>query len=451
MRKFIKVLIVLNYFFTANQSIATTYYFQQSNNSLQKELMTGDSHFTYTFYLTTNGQSEETFEKDLTRIKVFRNKSNPTMWVENRTKYGYLYLKYRLAGKQWENTESSFRKYRNFFKDDFDEICSPLPSKKNQIDISAVSTSLEKQNFSNLIFEKNCHEKLNEREFNILAASTYMLLTADANALALVKDPKILSCVTLQGKESRIRNPFHDLQKKTSGIIENSKSIDEVRDNNLIPFPISCDFDGKARNACGTVIEGKKVKISLDARCLKENSDQKKVISLFMHEFAHTVRSPKSLSETQVQELEKGSCNPKDVVFTNADEINISANKVIAGENSKQTGAKTIAGDVINPYTAFVENPQAPAPSQGERIATNSATNPTTNASRPVDLTATNSQRSVASVRAPTISGSSYSVNANIPTFQQQAQYQNVKAYVDNSIGVVAKKIAPIVSYVERP
>jgi len=435
--------------FIANQVFAKKFYSQSSITSNSQTDLIGDLNFSYNFNKDKN-KSTERFEKDNLSITITREPTSANLWIEKKTRYGFLILKYKNYGSTWKNNQATFRRYTTLFKD-MGEDCSTSPIQKNQNDLATITKETQKQRFAQLFFEKNCSEKLSEPEFSHLIDATYTLFKGTQDTLESIKDPQIAKCTKIQSREGPLFIPFQDMRAKVSLLLDESTKPDDIINNSSVPFPISCEFNLKSSKSCGTTTEGIKDKIRLNVNCLKESGNriQQKSQEAILHEFSHTIRKPMDPSEKQIRDLEKGNCNPQDVVFAGDKETNISKDKVVAAENSKQSGAKTIAGDVVNPYSAFVETPQAPSASQGTRIATNAPA--ATEVSDTSIASRTSTQRSVASVGTFANTASSFSVNTNIPTMQQQAQYQNVKAYVDASVGVVAKKIAPIVSYVESP
>lgn len=444
---------------------AANYYYQTNSNGPQSDLILGDSSFSYSLS-HHQGASEETFEKGLTRITVLRRKNNSTMWVEHRTKLGFLTFKYKVSAENWDNTEITFRRYSTYYKGILGagNNCSAPPAEKNKNDIAELAKNPEKTNFKNLMFDQSCTEKLSPQEFDNLVNATYYILNEDFGA---TQAPPVMACIGGQEDQSLISKPFSQLRAKVSGLVSNSNSILDIKKDTSNPFPIYCNFDGREKNLCGAAKEGQKTKIDFDARCLKGNSANKeKTIALFMHEFSHTLRLPKSekekqlvpLNEGQVQKIDNGICNPKppDVLFVGIGETDASKNKVIAEENAKSTGAKKLASDVANPYSSFAERATTTTATQTTAVAANDTTSGAIEVgggSRGSGSSSTSyQQRNIASTSSVnTGAGSSYSVNTSVPTLQQQAQYQNVKTYVDASVGVVAKKIAPIVSYVESP
>jgi len=458
MRIFTRLFLTLLYTFSVNHAFAAKYYYQNTPDGINGNLILGDSSFSYS--LTKHqDSSEEYFEKGLTRVTVVRNNVNATMWIEQKTKTGFLTFKYIATGKRWDNTGITFRRYSSFYKGAMKDECAPVPSTKNLEDIAAVGKSSELQNFANLMFEKSCQEKLTPQEFNNLVNNTYALLVGD---LGLLKEPRIISCIKGQGEESKIRAPFNRLREKVNHLVAQSNSIEDIKKDPSAPFPIACDFDGKEKKLCGVASEGLKTKINFDASCLKgQGANKEQAISLFMHEFTHTLRFPKSenskqllpLSEKQVQQIEAGNCNPKDILFANVGETDLGKNTTIAKENAKSTGAKTLAGDVANPYSSFAERATTPAATQTTNIAANETSSGAIETNeRSGSSGAATQQRNIASTNAFNVgTNSSSSSKYSVPSIQQQAQYQNVKTYVDASIGTVARKIAPIVNYVENP
>jgi len=458
----VKKISVLNifflFFFTANQTLAANFYFEKLNSRTNEQVISGDLSFTYSL-VRSEQNAKEIFEKDNLRIYTTRKSDKiSSMVVEKKTRFGFLYLKYKNSGENWENTAVTFRKYQTFFKDFSKENCATeMPATKNRNDLLAIAQNTPKQNFADLFFDKNCSDKLSTEEFNQLVAGTYNVLGDSEDALEQLLSPRIVSCVQIQNRNSALFLPFRELRNKLSLSMKSpSASPAEVKNNTLLPFPISCEFDKKNEQKCGVTQEGLKTKINLNVACLKKGSKGIKETAqeIIIHEFAHNLKQPRSFSESEILASEKGLCPQKngaktDIIFPNAGETDVSKNAVIAKENAKSTGANKIAGDVINPYNSFAERSATPAATQATTIAAKTSSSDTAEVSG--GNTAAQQRSIASSTHQNTISGSSYSVNTNIPTFQQQAQYQNVKAYVDTSIDVVAKKIAPIVSYVESP
>lgn len=453
--------------FTANQAFAVNFYFEKVNNKSNEQVILGDLNFTYSF--DRDGiKSKEIFEKDSLRIYVERVKDrNSAMVVEKKTRLGNLYLSYKANGNSWENTGVSFRKYKTFYKDIANNECTPnTPTTNNKIDITTISQGIskDKESFASIIFEKSCAENLSKDEFSHLVDGTFKILNGSYEELGKYSNPQILACVQISGKTGQLYLPFKALRKQVELALNSpNASIDEVRANTLTPFPITCNFNEKASQKCGATQEGPKNKISINTACLKKDPKklQEKAQETIIHEFAHTIRSPKSFTEDDVKGFEKGHCDTAmdvslgfGVTSVSQGETDLSKNKSVAEANAKSTGAKTLAGDVANPYSSFTE--RATTPPQATTVATNDSSSGAIEvgggSKESVSSYSATQQRSIASTNSMNASSSSnYSVNTSIPTLQQQAQYQNVKSYVDTSVGVVAKKIAPIVTYVESP
>ncbi|WP_413289902.1 hypothetical protein [Bdellovibrio sp. HCB337] len=452
--------IKLNFFFlilfTANQTFAAKFYFKVEGHNSGYSLLTGDLNFSYSV-TKIDSSSQEAIEMGLTRITIHRNAKDSTMWVEQRTKNGFLYLTYQNAGNDWEQKQVSFRKYQTHFKDD-DDTCEVPPLVKNQDDMGSVANSLLPQNFSSVVFEKNCAEKLTKEELETFSNSMYILLAGDRDVLATLKEPPSLRCLDKQAQSSSpLFHPFEKLRGEVDLLTKSAESTDDVKKNVSTPFPISCDFDGSKHKKCGRTQEGQKAKISVDVECLKKDPKMFRVNvhKMFIHEFTHNVRSPKAISEAQAQQIDKGICSldKTQALFGNAKEINLSKDNVIKKLNSEQTGAKTIAGDVANPYASFAET-ESLAPTQPSNTTTASNDLPSRNEGiRNTGLGSTNSaQRSIASIdtfNSP--SNSKSSSKTSTPTIEQQAKYENTKSYVKNSVDAIAKKIAPYARYVETP
>lgn len=455
--------------FTVNQAFAAGFYFENVNTKSNEQVIIGDLGFSYSFS-RTGKISKEIFEKDSLRVYIERGREkSSSMVLEKKTRLGILYLNYKSNGESWKNTGISFRKYTTFYKDSADDQCTANTSSKNQKDLLLISQGTSKENFANLFFEKSCAENLSREEFNDLVDGTYKVLNSSNDELGLMKTPQIITCVQPGGKTGQLYWPFQTLRNQVALTLKGStKSIDEVRANKLTPFPISCDFKGKDSQKCGASEEGLKNKISLNTSCIKKDSKkiQEKVQETIIHEFAHTVREPKMFSESDVKNFENGNCNPKegslvDVGFTDAGVTSVSykeadgsKNTAVAEANAPKTGAKTLPADVANPYSSFTE--RATTPTQTTTVASNDTSSSATEVGDGNTFSGSSSrsvqQRSIASTSSVnTTSNSSYSVNTSVPTLQQQAQYQNVKTYVDASVNTVAKKIAPIVNYVESP
>lgn len=452
-----KYKIILNLFFlilfSANQVFATQFYYQASKT--RPELFIGDLNFSYSF-LKNEKSSDEIIESGLTRIIVQRSTKDATMWIERKTRLGFLYLKYKNVNQTWENSSISFARYNTFFKDDGDDSCSVPPPIKNKIDLADIVKSTEIANFGQLFFEQNCSKKLSEEEFKKLTEAIYKVVGADKDTLASLKKPEILRCVKDQGQQSDLYAPFKTMRNQVTLQIKNAENSTQIQNNKSLLIPVSCDFDGSKTSQCGKTQEGLKTKISIDVSCLKKSPEKFEELAqeIFVHEFAHTIRKPKIVSEKQIRENEKGNCEYKDFLFTGNTETDLTKNDVVKKLNSEQTGTKSLTGEVVNPYSSFAERATTPTAAQNTNVASNessSGTTEVTGGSGSSGLIA--QQRNIASTNTFNVGSSSTSSTSNysVPSIQQQAQYQNVKTYVDASVNTVAKKIAPIVSYVESP
>ncbi|MBS1969879.1 MAG: hypothetical protein JSU04_06205 [Bdellovibrionales bacterium] len=442
--------------FTAHQAFAANFYYKNTRNATSNVFITGDLNFSYNFTKTRNG-SRETVEKNAIRIVVDRTSHESIMWVEKRTKLGFLKFKYVANKSIWENTGITFRPYEKFNKDLDDETnsCTVPPAIKNQNSLLDIYNNQKMPKFEQLFFEKDCLEKLGQKNFDALSVAAYEILAASEDTLEAIREPPILSCTQKQSANSLLFSPFTSLRAKVGNLLSETDSKDAVKEKINNPFPINCSLTPSTSDVCGITEEGIKTKIHLNVACLTKNPDKfrEKAQEAIVHEFAHTVRDPDPFKEKQIKEFEKGNCNPMDVMFVGNREIDESKNKFIADENAKSTGAKTLAGDVANPYSSFAERATTPVTNQGTAVAANDTSGATEAAggnNYSGSSSTTVQQRSIASLGTVNTSSSS-SVNTKLPSLQQQAQYQNVKTYVDASVNTVAKKIAPIVSYVESP
>lgn len=435
----------------ANFAFAANFYLKKIDHSSVPSIYLGDSTFSYEFSRSKD-ISQETFTRNLTKIKIERGNGRATMLIEQKTRTGLLYLTYVYKESNWENSKITFRKYSRFFK--YLSVDGPVcetqtPTKNNQADINSVNQSLEKDIFSVIAFDKGCHDKMGD-DFKNLVDATYALLYPEKFDSPV--EPKIINCIQNQGANGMLFAPYNTAKEKILLALRNPDKENALSNDSSVPFPISCDFKSTDPRHCASLTENKKDKISLDVNCLtrSKNAFRKNSQETVMHEFAHSAK----FSEKQISEFEKGNCNPMDIMFVPAPETDISKNKIIAEENAKSTGAQKIAGDVANPYSSFAERATTPAAAQTTNIASNESSSGATEvAVGSGSSSVVAQQRSIASTNAFNVSPSNTSSNSNysIPSIQQQAQYQNVKTYVDASVNTVAKKIAPIVSYVESP
>src|SRR5437868_12474210 len=111
-KKILQIIFLILFF--ANQTFASSFYFKKDISKASVAIFVGDSNFSYS-YEQGSLESHEIFEQGLTRIIVDRQKHESTMLVEQRTKHGYLFLNYKSNGKDWKNTQVSFRAYEVFF------------------------------------------------------------------------------------------------------------------------------------------------------------------------------------------------------------------------------------------------------------------------------------------------------------------------------------------------
>lgn len=428
------LLLSFQFFFFANYTFAANFYFESSQQNLVRHIVSGDLNFSYVLTKTSNG-SKEVFEKNLTRFIVDRQQKTATMWIEQRTKYGFLLLEYKPSGKSWENTQITFRKYESFFKDNALSCNSP-PSQKNQMDVGNISNVLEKKNFANLFFENNCTKSLSQEEYQALIDSTYTILKEDTAIIEDMKEPLAIACVKPTSLSNPLYTNFKTLRHKTLLLLKNSTGPNDIKNDPSTPFPISCEFKGQSKNKCGSIEEGPKTQIRINASCLKKDPKKLHTIAqgIILHEFAHTIREPERFTEKQIDEIDRGRCSPPNILVTGPQEVDLSKEKVIQQINSQQKGTKTLAGDVVNPYSSFIE----PANARADQNVVAAVRAP---ANTLAATATTTTEGAVPSLAARTTS----------PSPSQQAQYYSVKASVDKSMGVISRKIAPIVAYVESP
>lgn len=469
MKQKIKNSLFILTFVTANQVFAAKFYFEAYNNKKIQNVIIGDLDFSYTFEKSSE-QSTEVFQRGLTQITIVRSENGSSMLVEQKTRFGFLSLKYKNVGNNWENNQVSFRPYNVFFMivragSTANAVpvspvgsCERPPPDKNKNDIGLVSTDLRKQNFSNLFFDKNCAEKLTAKEFEDLTGSAFTLFADDNLALGKLTKPIILQCVQGNAFNSPIYNPFRTLRGQVQLILDDpSSSMNNIQKKTSSLFPISCDLEGKA---CGQTKEGIITKTSLNVACLKADPTNFRTAAqaIMMHEFSHQSKHPPRVGEEQIRNLEQGHCDVKDTNVLMPDSVLLASSKEVTLDkmnyiNSEKNGPQIIGKDIADPYKAFAEQPtqQAKSPTnQNTNIASKETVSSDTQVSDSTQRS-NGSQRSIASFNTANNSRATTSLNTSIPAIEQQAQYYNTKALVNASVSAVAQRITPVVNYIESP